>query len=802
MAQLLQDVRLALRLMRRERVFTLMVVATLALAIGASTSVFSVVYQVLLRPLPYTAPEQLVRVHQSVPQRERIGVSYPALRAWRERSRTFAGFEGLAIQDLTLTGDEGAEQVRAGRATAGLLPMLGVQPVLGRAFDEEAEVPGRDRVVLLTHALWQRRFGQSPGVIGQTLTLNGQPHTVLAVLPASFQLAPDVELWKPLAPDLLKEVHNPQNNMMRVVGRLRPGVTLEQARVDMDELAAALTREEAYAGDATGVRLVPLHAQVVEGVRDSLWLLAGVGALVLLVACANVANLLLARASARAREVSVRAALGAGRAQLLQQFLVESTLLALAGGAAGLLLVLWSVDLLRALIPQEVLPQGEVQLEGHVLAIAAGLSLLTSFLFGLVPALRTARANGRGALGDLRGARGTTGSGGARAALVVAQVALALVPLVGAGLMLRTLRALHEVPLGFEPRGVTVAELYLAGDAYADEARRHLLFTELLERVRALPGVQAAGLASTVPLWGNTGVAVVLHPGEDIAVAATRELTNFHAVSEGYLAAMGMSLKEGRLPEAADGPGAPPVMLVNEAFARRDLPGRGALGQRARLEFEGEPFREVVGVVGDVRQDALGETPVAAVYLPMGQFLPRRMVLAVRTTGDAAALTAALREQLRGLAPDVPLVKVRSLEEVVRASYGRTEVLGALLAALAALGLALAGVGLYGVLAYSVSQRTRELGIRVALGATDHQVLRLVISQGMRLAAVGVVVGLVGAGLLARGLAGMLYGVEVFDPLTFAAVPALLGAVALLASWLPARRALRVPAHEALRSDG
>ncbi|MGZ3457235.1 MAG: ABC transporter permease [Archangium sp.] len=803
MSQLLQDVRFALRQMRRELAFTLVVVSTLALAIGATTAVFSVVYQVLLRPLPYPAPEQLVRLFQSTPQRERLGVSALSLRAWRERSHAFQGLEGLSLMDFTLTTEEGAaERVRAGRMTAGLLPLFGVKPELGQAFGTEAEVPGRELVVLLSHALWQGRFGGRRDIVGQTLTLDGQPHTVVGVLPASFRLAPDVDVWKPLVPSPAAGEKGPQDIFLRGLGRLRPGVSLEQARKELEGVAAELAHEEAYAGEAPGVRVIPLHAQVVEGSREQLWLLAGVMVLVLLVACANVASLLLARASTREREVAVRAALGAGRARLMQQFLVESGMLALGGGAAGLVLALWGMDLMRALIPREVLSPEAVRLDGHVLAIAAGLSLLTSLLFGLVPALRAARADGRGAFGSSSGGRGSTGRGGALAVLVVAQVALALAPLVGAGLMLRTLHALQAVPLGFEPRGVRVADVFLPKNKYPDDARRRLLYSELLQRVRALPGVQAASVASTVPLWGRTGIAPVLLPGEPASAEKAREYSQFRAISEDHFATMGIALKAGRVLDASDGPNAPPVMVVNETFARRYFPGASALGQRVRLSVGEDPFREVVGVVADTHHDSLGEAPPAEVYVPMGQFQWLLMVLAVRSTQDTATLAPALREQLRAVEPDLPLAQVRSMEDMVDASLGRTRVVGALLAAMAVLGLALAGLGLYGVLSYSVSQRTRELGIRIALGATNHQLLWWVVRRGMLLAGAGMALGLAGAAVLARGLSSMLHGVGTFDAVTFTAVPALLGAVALLASWLPARHALRVPPHEALRGDG
>ncbi|AEI67158.1 putative permease [Corallococcus macrosporus] len=795
MSQLLQDVRLSLRRMRREAAFTLVIITTLALAIGATTAVFSAVYQVLLRPLPYQAPEQLVTLYQSTPQRERLGVSLKSLQAWRERAFSFQGLEGLSIRDITLAADGELERVRAGRATAGLFSLLGVRPLLGQDFRADLDGTG----LILSHALWQRRFGGRPDVVGQTVMVDEQLHTVVGVLPPGFRFAPDVEAWKPLA---LSAEESAGGVWLRVVGRLRDGVSAEQARTELSSLGAALVREPDFAEEPSGVRLLPLHAQVVEGSQERLWLLAGVVGLVLLVACANVANLLLARASAREREVSVRAALGAGRGRLVRQFLVESGMLALVGGAAGLVLAMWGVDLLRALMPPQFVGAEGLHLEPHLLAIALVLSVLTSLLFGLIPALRVSRADARGALGGLRGGAGATRREGGRVVLVVAQVALALIPLVGAGLMLRTLHALSAVPLGFNPQGVTVVDLSLPSTKYRDEAAQRALFSTLLERVRELPGVTSAGMSSTVPLWGRNGLAPVLLPGEPESTADTRELVMFRTTSDGYFDTLGIPLKDGRAIETWDGPGTAPVVVVNETFARRYFPGRSAVGQRVRLMLDGETFREIVGVVGDVQHDSLEAPPAPEAFVPMGQLWGLHMLLTVRATQDSAALAPVLREQLRAVAPELPSASVRSLASVVDASLGHTKVLSSLLVALAVLGLVLAGVGLYGVLSYSVSQRTRELGIRIALGATGQQLVWRVVGQGLRMAAAGVALGLCGAAVLARGLSSVLYGVSAFDVVTFAAVPALLAGVALLASWLPARRVTRVPPHEALRSDG
>ncbi|MFY1825766.1 ABC transporter permease [Myxococcus fulvus] len=802
MSQLLQDLRLSLRRLLRERAFTTVVVATLALATGATTAVFSVVYQVMLRPLPYSQPEQLVRLYQSSAQRERLGVSYPVLQAWRQDARVFEHLEGVALWDRTLTGNDAApERVRTGRATTGLWAMLGVQPLLGRAFDEEEVTAGRDDLLLLGHGLWQRRFGGSSRVLGQSLMLDGRPHTVVGVLPASFRFAPDVEAWKPLVLEPGHEALHPGDVTLRVVGRLREGVTLDTARREMEALAEHLSREPGMTGQAPGVRLVPLHALVVEGARERLWMLAGIVALVLLVACANVANLLLVRASTREQEVSVRAALGASRWQLARQFLAESALLALLGGAAGLLLALWSMDLLRRVIPGDVLPPEQLRLQAHVLLIALGVSLTTCLLFGLAPALRVARAEARGALGVSRAGASVTGSGRLRALLVVVQVALAFVPLVGAGLMLRTLHALNDAPLGFEPRGVVATDVLLSGRAYEDDSHQRQALATLLEGVRAMPGVTSAALASTIPLWGRNGITQILRPGESEATAQTRELSTFRTASGDLVRTLGLSLKEGRELSDSDTEGSPPVVVVNETFALRHFPGERALGQRVKLTLEGEAFREVVGVVRDARHASIGEPPAAEVYLPMNQFTPLYTVLVVRSSQPLETLAPALRAHLRAVTPDLPLGAVRAMEDVVDASRGPTRVLGELLALLASLGLALSAVGLHGGIAYSVSQRTRELGIRRALGATDSRLVRMIVRQGARLALMGLGLGLVGAALLARSLSGMIQGVDTFDPVTFLTVPALLGAVALVACWLPARRAVQVPPGEALRAE-
>ncbi|MBZ4416016.1 ABC transporter permease [Myxococcus sp. RHSTA-1-4] len=803
MTALLQELRLAVRALLREKAFTAVVVTTLALSIGATTAVFSTVYQVLWRPLPYPEASQLYRLFQTTtpgagagPHRDRARVSTPVWNAWREGARSFSAMEGFQGGRQQLRGTESDERVMVARASAGLLPMLGVQPTLGRLWGADLEVPGRDREAVLSHSLWQRRYGGDPSVLGRSVVLDDEVHTLVGVLPASFQFEPEVEVWKPLALDPATE----KNSALRVFGRLRPHAAPEQGHAEL--LRLAMDAERVPDVTLTGVSLEPLHGLWVEQSRTQLQVVTGVAVLLLLLGCANLTNLLLARGSARMHEMSVRIALGASRARLVRLVLVESLVRALPGGAMGLLVALWGRELLSTLIPPQLVTGPG--LEPFVLVTALVTSMATAVLVGVLPALHASRGGGRGVLGRLtRGSRATS-MGLARPVLVIVQLSLAMVPLVGAGLMLRTVWKLQHVPLGFEPREVAVAELFVPLEKYAGGEAAVAATREVLARLEAIPGVTAVGLTGNLPFSGSvwrqtTGFHVVgaPAPGEETAQAG------YVPATEGYFRALGIPLKEGRYPSAADTAGSPRVVVVTEAFARRYLPGRSAVGARLQLDLTdaSRGSHEVVGVVGDVPMERLSTVPQGDLYVPLGQEPRRNLSLAVKSTLPLGQLTPLLQQQVRAADPNPRMVKVRPLEGAVEDSYVQARVVGWLLGAFAVLAMVLAAVGLYGILAFWVAQRTRELGIRSALGATPGGLLRMVVGQGLRLAGVGLAVGLPGAALMAGTLSALLYGVSPYDPLIFIGAPAVLLLTALAASWLPAASAMRVAPNEALKRD-
>lgn len=803
MSTLLQEVRFALRSMLREKAFTAVVVATLALSVGATTAVFSVAYQVLWRPLPYPEASQLFRLFQTTtpgagagPQRDRTRITLPVWTAWREGARSFAQLEGIQGQKVTLRGAQSDERLRVARASAGLLPMLGVKPVLGRLWGTELEVPGRDREAVLSHALWQRLYGGDPSVLGRSLLLDDESHTIVGVLPAGFQFEPEMEVWKPLVLDPRTE----QNSALRVVGRLRPHVTPEQAKAELVQLA--LNTDRVSNEPLVGASLEPLHAFWVEQSHTQLEIVTAVAALLLLLGCANLANLLLARGSLRMREMSVRMALGARRAQLIRLLLIESLVRALAGGGVGVLVALWGRELMSTLIPPQLASGPGI--EPFVLVIACVLSVVTAVLVGLLPALYATRGDGQAVLAPVaRGLRGAS-MGMARTVLVVVQLSLALVPLVGTGLMLRTVWELQHVPLGFEPQGVTVGELFVPLDPYASQGAAAAVAQDLVSRVEALPGVTGVGLTGALPFSGEVfrqTVGFELVGGH--ASPETKNRAGYVSASEGYFRTLGVPLKEGRYPNAQDTEHSPLVVAVTEAFARRHFPGQSAVGKRIALEMSWgsrEP-REIVGVVGDVPMERLTAAPSGDIYVPLGQDMPESMSLAVKSHLPAGQLMPLLRETLRSTDSRLRLGRVRPLDELVKASYARMRTVGGLLSALALLAVVLAAVGLYGILSFWVAQQTRELGIRLALGATPSALLRRVVGQGLRLTGVGLVAGLVGATLLARALSSLLYGVSAYDPLIFVGAPGVLLITALAASWLPASAAMRVPPNEALKRE-
>jgi len=809
MDHFLQDVRYALRVLRKSPGFTLAAVLALALGIGANSAVFSVVNGVLLRPMPFAEPERLVRIFGNLHGMglERISVSVLEYRDYREAPRTLGSVAAFTDADVTLTGQEVPERLRAIIATASFLSTLGVAPVMGRNFSEEEETEGRDQVVVLTHRLWRGRFGANPDILGTTLTLDGQPFTVVGVLPAGFEYPQGTDLYVPFAPtpDML-DPNARGRRFLDVVARVKPGGSVEAAQRDMDRVAAGFMQAapDQYGKDSGwAISVVSMEEQTVGRVRSTLWVLLGAVGFVLLIACTNVANLLLARAAARGREISIRAALGADRWRLGAQFLTESLVLSLVGGALGLLLAMWGMDALLALVGDGLPRAAEVRLDGRVVLFTAAISVLTGLLFGLVPALQASRVDLHGAMRE--GARGTAGRGAGRmrAVLVVSQVALALVLLVGAGLFLRSFVALQGVEAGFEPQGVLTARLSLPLERYGEDSKRAAVMQDFLSRAKAVPGVEAAGLANLLPLTGRSDWSFDIEGKVTGPNDPPLPAVEYRAVSGDYHKALRIPLLRGRMLSDSDGFDAPHVVVINETMARVIFPGQEPLGQRVRLHGRDPkaPWATIVGIVKDVREWGLDQPARPVAYYSVTQRNPMGAYLVVRTRQSPGTLLASLQAELRAVDRDLPLYDVAPMEAVVDSSVSQRRFSMLLLGIFAGVAVVLASLGIYGVIAYTVTQRTRELGIRMALGARQADVFGLMVGQGMRMTLLGVGLGLVLALGLGRLLSALLYGVKAHDPLTFAGVAVLLAGVALVASWLPARRAAKVDPALTLRSE-
>jgi predicted permease len=800
MDSLRQDFRYALRTLTRTPGFTLAAAVTLALAIGANTVLFSAIHALLLRPLPFPSPGELVRIWCVQESLDTASVSPPEILGWREHGRGFAKLAAFGRVDLNRTGGDAPERVRGARVTPGFFGMLGVRPAQGRDFTEEDAQPGNaTSVVVVSHGFWKRALGGAPDVMGRTVVLDGRSHTVVGVLPEDFsfpELSEEAEAWVPHWLD--PQAHG--SHYLSVLGRLAPGTTLEAARADLARVAAAIDRSEPGEKPHT-VKPVLWQQSLTDNTRPVLWTLWAAVAFVLLIACANVANLMLVRALARQRDGAIRAALGASRGRRVQQALAESVLLSLLGGALGLLLVLWGLELVRTLLPANMLRMTPLGLSGPALAFSVVLSVGAGLLFGLAPALHTTGMDVLPLLRQSGSAVGARSSHPLRNALVMVQLALALVLLVGTVLMVRTLQNVQAVELGFDADGVLSARLSLPASKYADDSRKGAFFEELTGRLRALPGVEAVGLVNDAPLGGsNTNGDFVLEGGP--AQPGERLITEYRVASPDYFRAMRIAVRQGRAFGPQDGEKGAPVVIVNEAFVRKYLGGGEALGRRVKLDWgQSEPFREIVGVVADVRHDRLTLPARPETYLPLAQVPQGTMTVLLRTRGEPATALAAVRQEVAAVDAEQPIYDLAPFTERLERQLLRPMATARLLAAFALLAVVLAGVGVYGVMAYTVSQRTRELGIRLALGAHPKQVLRLVLGQGLRLTLLGVGVGLLAAFGCTRLLASLLYGVDASEPGVFLLVAVGLAGVALLASWLPALRASRVSPSVSLRAE-
>ena len=800
------DVRVALRAMRRHPGTTAAAVLVLALGIGGGTALFSVVDTVLLRPLPYPRPERIVEIVASSPQRglDDALVSHQRFLDLVERSRSFERLGAYTADAVDLTGVAEPVQLAAARISSGLLDVLQVHPLLGRGFLPGEERKGGPAAVLLSYRSWRQRFGGDPGIVGRAISLDGGAATVVGVMPAGFAF-PDAEVavWIPRidAPSFLDAgAIERGSTYLTVLGRLKPGVTLEQAQAELDLLAQTKPRAE-FLDAGLGYRAAPLAERLAEGVRPTLWVLLAAVGCVLLVACANVAGLLLARAVGRRREMAVRAALGAGRGRLSRQVLIESLLLAALGAAGGLLLAALAVPLLLATAPHGLPRVTEIGIDGRVLVAGALLALVSGALVGLAPALRASASQPREVLGaGGRSAAGGSGRGHRRAvgALVIAEVALSVVLLAGSGLLLRSFLRLTAVDTGFAPGGLLVARVDLPPSRYPAPPALRAFYRRLLDELSALPGVRAAGGAESLPLGGANPQTLVAVEGRPLPPLDERAVVPFDTVSPGYFRAMGIPLLAGRGFTPEDDENAPIRIVVDRSFADGRFPGEPAVGHRLLLGRSPTGY-EIVGVVGDVRQAGLDSAPAGSFYLCSQQRVVPGMSLVLRTAGAPLALAGALRERVRALDADLPVTDVETMDDVVARSVADRRFTLVLAGAFAGLALVLAALGLYSLLAYTTRARSAEIGLRMALGARRRDVAAAVVRRGLWLTLAGLALGLAAAAATGRLLAGFLFETGTTDPLTYGAIAALLVTVAALACYLPSRRASRVDPAVALR---
>jgi putative ABC transport system permease protein len=800
---MLNEIRYALRQLMKAPSFTAVAIITLALGIGACTAIFSVVNTVLLRPLDNPDPDRIVIIRETqLPQFPEFSVSPPNYLDWEKQAKSYEHLAAYAGATLNMTGDGEPQRLTAIKATAHYFEVMGIKPILGRMLLPEEDAPGKNHVVVLSYGFWQRVFGGARDVVGKAIQLNGEPYNVVGVGPAGFSVSSKLDVWTPMAfkPD---ETANDARggHYINVVGRLKPGVSVAQARAELTVIADQLAKQYPDPQKGWGIFMMPLQDYLVRDVKPVLYTLLGAVGCVLLIACANLANLLLARATARHREISIRAALGAGRGRLIRQLLTESVVLALCGGAAGVLLARWGLDTLLALAPTSLPRISEIHLDSGVLFFSLALSVVTGLVFGIAPAWLAARTDMNEAL--KQGSRGST-EGGARgrlrSALVVVEVTLALVLLGGAGLLARSFMQLAKVDPGFNPENATLMRLSVPERKYKEKEQQTAFANALLERVKNLPGVQAVGITHSMPLVGDyvLGFNIEGRPAVDPADLPS---TNYYAITPDYFRAMGIRLVRGRVFTAQDDAKAPRVAIINETMARQFFPNEDPIGKRINITNGPDTWREIVGIVGDIKQYGVDKATSAQSYEPFAQVPFTSFNVVIRTKGSAAGLLGSLRPAVYAVDKDQPVGIIRPLEEIMADSIARQRFAMMLLTVFSGVALVIAAVGIYGVMAYNVVQRTGEFGIRMALGAQQRDVLRLVLTQGGKLIGLGLLIGLIATLAASRAMGSMLFNTSAYDPLTLATITVVLATVALVACFFPANRATKVNPIEALRAE-
>jgi predicted permease len=807
--QLLQDLRFAFRTLRKSPSFTIVVVLTLAFGIGANTAVFALVDAVLLRPLPYPHPNQLVLMFD-VPLKQPdalSGISYRDFTELREQNQVMSEMAGNSFHDLTLTGAGEPSIVNTADVTPEIFPLLNAKPLAGRILLPEDGKRGAAPVAVLSENLWRSRFGSNPALIGQSITLDMRSFTVVGILPASFRYpdgAPHQDVWIPIAQDPVfgPRMSQPGAPVLSGIGRLKPGVSVAQAQADMNTLSARLAKEFPARDSGLTIRIEPLQQFVVGNVKSALLILLGAVGVVLLIACANIANLLLSRATSRGREIAVRIALGAGRARIVRQLLTESALLGLAGGVAGVLLAAWGVWSLRPFLPPDVTRINSIHVGSSVLAFALLLSLAAALAFGLAPALLATPSNLQTNIQEGGERTGQRGGQHVRSFLAIAEISLAMVLLVAGGLLIRSFALVTSVNPGFDPKNVIEAEVSLPQFQYSTAQQWTAFSNELLARLHAQPGLRDSALAAPLPMdrqgEANFEFSIVGNPPLPPGKSPTAD---YATVSPDYFRVMRIPLLRGRFFSEQDSPSNPKVAIISETLARRHFPNQDPIGRQMRFGFPPNTnvSREIVGVVGDVRDVALSQKPGPIMYVPFAQAPLWGGEVVVRSSLSASSVAAGIGQAVRSIDKDLPVTDIESFPEVLGASVAQERFRTLLLSSFSAIALILAAVGVFGVISYSVSRRTHEIGIRMALGSTPGTILRLVLGESARLVLAGLGVGLPAALVLARSLSSLLYGIRPSDPITFVAVALILTGVALLASYVPARRAMRVDPMVALR---